>query len=147
MASNPHNVWFVRKPFLASLRRLCAAPLFIALLSAVMLAAVQAASCEMHGLGVAPSGQQVASHASDAAGSHESGAGEHGHGSTGCDCTCIGACTVSAPLATPPATVTLRIALVEPEPSVTVGTEPSLSLPRAPDRLLPFANGPPSTSV
>jgi hypothetical protein len=135
-----------------SLRRLCAAPLFIALLSAVVLGGVQDASCEMHGLGAARAGapageQQMANHVATAAGSHESGGGEHGHGSGGCDCTCIGACTVSAPLATPPAAIMLRVALVEPERTETGGIEPAHSLPRAPDRLLPFANGPPSASA
>jgi len=138
----------VRLRSLLSLRRLSAAPLFIALLSAVMLAGVQEASCEKHGVGGAPAGAQMADHAASMAGQHESGHGEHGRGTAACDCTCIGICTVSAPLATPPAAVTLRVALVEPEPSWVIGAEPAIPLPRAPDRLLPFANGPPpSTSV
>jgi hypothetical protein len=137
----------VRKLSLPSLRRLCAAPLFIALLSAVMLAGVQDASCEMHGLGAARAVATPAHHGAAAVSSHETGDGEHGRGPAGCDCTCVGACTISAPLATPPFVATLRVALVEPEPRVSIGVEPSLVPPRAPDRLLPFANGPPTATV
>jgi hypothetical protein len=109
-----------------------------------MLAGVQDASCEMHGLGAARAVATPAHHAAAAASSHEAGDTEHGRGPAGCDCTCVGACTISAPLATPPSVATLRVALVEPEPRVSIGVEPSLVPPRAPDRLLPFANGPPT---
>jgi hypothetical protein len=137
----------VRLRSLLSLRRLGAAPLFIALLSAVLLGGVQEASCEMHGLGAARAGVQMADHAGMAR-SHESGDVAHDQGTASCDCSCIGACAVSAPLGLPPVAVTLRVALVEPETRWAIGAEPVLSLPRAPDRLLPFANGPPaSTSV
>jgi hypothetical protein len=137
-----------------SLRRLSAAPLFIALLSVVILAGTQEASCEMHGLGAASAGAHaeghagaaMADHAETMAGAHESGDGEHGGGMPRCDCSCIGACSVSAPLAAPPTAVTLLIALVEPEPSGAISAEPALPLPRAPDRLLPFANGPPPSA-
>ena len=117
----------------------------------MMLAGVRDASCEMHGLGAAiagaPAGEQTTHHAATAAGSHETGDGEHRRAPAGCDCTCVGACTISAPLATPPSVATLRVALVEPEPRVSIGVEPSLVPPRAPDRLLPFANGPPTATV
>ena len=116
-----------------------------------MLAGVQEASCEMHGLGAARTeahaGAQMAAHDATMAGPHESGDSEHGRGTAPCDCSCIGACSLSAPLATPPVAVTLLIALVEPEPSRAIDAEPALPLPRAPDRLLPFANGPPPSAL
>ena len=136
---------------LLSIRRLCAAPLFIALLSAVLFAGGQESSCAMHGLGAAPAGApagaEMAKHAMTMAGSHEGGDNEHGRGPAQCDCTCIGTCTMSAPLANPPAGATLLVALVEPAPSRPIDADPALSRPRAPERLLPFANGPPSASV
>jgi hypothetical protein len=120
-----------------------------------MLAGVREATCEMHGLGAAvgaSTGGHTADHAMDMAsshesGSHESGSHESGSETAGCDCTCIGACTVSAPLATPPAAVTLRIARVLPKPGRPIDLEPARAPAREADRLLPFANGPPSASV
>jgi len=137
----------VRQRFLFSLRRLRAAPLFIALLSAVMLAGVQEASCEMHGLGAAHAGAAMTEHGMAAGSDHHSDSGAPVSGDRGCDCTCIGACTMSAPVARPPAAVTLRLALVLPEPSRQIDLAPAHSPAREVDRLLPFANGPPSASV
>jgi hypothetical protein len=164
----------VRRPSLFSNRRLFAAPLFIALLSAVLLGGVQEASCAMHGGGAAratatptaAAGHALAAHAvaahavaahamaAHAAARHavaetlssESGQ-DHHRSHSGCDCSCIGACTMSAPAASPPATVTLRIALVEPQPRRPLDTEPAQSSPQEPDRLLPFANGPPAAPL
>jgi hypothetical protein len=124
-------------------------------LSVVMLAGVQEASCEMHGLGAARAGAHaeghtgasMTDHAATMAGPHESGNGQHGSGTAPCDCSCIGDCSVLAPFATSPTAVTLVIALVDPEPSRAIGVEPALPLPRAPDRLLPFANGPPPSAL
>jgi hypothetical protein len=126
------------------------AALLVALLSAVLLGGVQEASCAMHGLGAARSdaaaavvGTTLHTAAHAPATSHRSGHHSHGRGDHGCDCTCLGACTVAAPLATPPVAVTLRIALIEPEPRRPLDIEPTRASPVEPDRLLPFANGPP----
>jgi hypothetical protein len=133
------------------LRRLHAAPLFIALLSAVLLAGVREASCEMHGLGAtltgSPAGAAMAGHDTGAASDHHSDDRARDTGDRGCDCTCIGACTLSAPVATPPAAIMLRIARVLPEPSRQIDLAPAHPPAREASRLLPFANGPPSALV
>ena len=116
-----------------------------------MLAGVQEASCGMHGLGAVrvgvPAGGVMSEHGIAAASAHHSESGAPDSGDEGCDCTCIGACTVSAPLATPPAAVTLRIARIVPAPSRQLDLAPAHAPAREVDRLLPFANGPPSASV
>jgi hypothetical protein len=141
----------VRYRPLLSLRRFHAAPLFIALLSAVLLAGVREASCEMHGIGAAlagsPAGGAMTAHGMAAASDHHSDSPAPDTGDQGCDCTCIGACTLSAPLATPPAAITLRIALALPEPSRRIDLAPAPPPAREASRLLPFANGPPSALV
>ena len=122
----------------------------VALLSAALLGGVQEASCAMHGLGAAvrteiaaPAGMSHADHASGM--SHESGRHSSGTDHSGCDCTCIGSCTTVAPLFTSPAAVTLRVALIEPEPRRPLDIEPAHAPPVEPDRLLPFGNGPPAS--
>ena len=121
--------------------------LIIALLSAVLLGGVQDAACAMHGLGALradtpPAIAQTAHHDAHAPRmSHESG--RHSHRDGGCDCTCIGACTMAGPVATAPTAVTLRVGLVAPAPRVPLDREPARTPPVAPDRLLPFGNGPP----
>jgi len=150
----------VRRPSLYSYRRLYAVPLFISLLSAVLLGGVQEASCPMHGGGAARAsaapaalaGHAMPAHAMAAhtvakATSPRSDGHQHGPNHSGCDCSCIGACTMSAPLASPPIAVTLRVALVEPQPRRSLDTEPAQTPPREPDRLLPFANGPPAAAL
>jgi len=138
--------------------------MLVALLSAVLLGGAQGMSCELHGLGggvqaAATAGQAMASHAmgghamaghAEMAGmagmSHESGstdAGDHG----GCGCTCIGDCTMVAPLANAPFATTLLVALVAPEPVRALDAEPRRSPHVEPDRLLPFANGPPASAL
>ena len=125
--------------------------MLVALLSAALLGGVQEASCAMHGLGAArtesaaPAGMTHADHASGM--SHESGRHSSDAGDVGCHCTCIGSCTTVAPLAIPPAAVTLRIALIEPETRRPLDVEPAHALPAEPDRLLPFANGPPASPL
>jgi hypothetical protein len=117
----------------------------------VLLAGVREASCEMHGLGTAltgsTAGAAMAGHDMAAASDHHSDGRAPDAGDRACDCTCIGACTVSAPLATPPAAVTLRIALALPEPSRRIDLAPAPPPAREASRLLPFANGPPSALV
>ncbi len=125
--------------------------MLVALLSAVVLGGVQEASCAMHGLGAAraesaaPASMTHADHVSGM--SHESGQHSTGSGDVGCHCTCIGSCTTVAPLAISPAAVMLRIALIEPEPRRPLDIEPTHALPAEPDRLLPFANGPPASPL
>ena len=125
--------------------------LIIALLSAVLLGGVQDAACAMHGLGAsradtAPAITKTAHHDAHAPRkSHESG--RHSHRDGGCDCTCIGACTMVAPVAIAPTAVTLRVGLVAPEPRVPLDREPARTPPAAPDRLLPFGNGPPASPL
>ena len=125
--------------------------LIIALLSAVLLGGVQDAACAMHGLGAsradtAPAITKTAHHDAHAPRkSHESG--RHSHRDGGCDCTCIGACTMAAPVAIAPTAVTLRVGLVAPEPRVPLDREPAHTPPAAPDRLLPFGNGPPASPL
>jgi hypothetical protein len=125
--------------------------MLVALLSAVLLGGAQEASCAMHGLGAVPSagvamaGPSHTDHASAMA--HESGHDSQGAEHHGCDCTCIGDCTMVAPLATSPAVVTLRVALIDPAPRRTLDIEPALVPPAEPDGLLPLANGPPASPL
>ena len=129
-----------------------AAILLVALLSAVLLGGVQSASCEMHGLGAARSdGVEQAAMSGHA---HEGSTAsplsddhDHAAGEGGCDCSCIGDCRMVAPLATAPAAATIRVALVAPEPSRQIDAEPTRAPPPTPDRLLPFANGPPVSAL
>jgi hypothetical protein len=134
-----------------SLRRLVAAPfLGIALLSATLLGSVSSLGCNMHGFGTAHVGagpaatRLVALDAETPQMTHGGGDPHDAH--RGCDCTCVGDCTMVAPLVVPPAGVILRVALVEPQPQRPLDTEPPPS-PSEPDRLLPFANGPPASAL
>ena len=54
---------------------------------------------------------------------------------------------MAAPLVTPPASVTLRVTLVDAEPRLPLDREPLQAPPVEPDRLLPFANGPPASAL
>jgi hypothetical protein len=126
--------------------------LIIAFFSAVLLGGVQEMSCAMHGLGAAPRAagetHSAAHHAADASQpTHQRGHHEHGRGEHGCDCSCIGACTAVAPLMMPPVVATLRVALIDPEPRRPLDLEPAHAPPAEPDRLLPFANGPPAAAL
>ena len=125
-----------------------AALLVIALLSAVMLGGVLDAACKAHGLGTMPSrsadaGVVAVALADDAMPGMSHGGGEHSSDGEECDCTCIGACTMAAPLAVPPSGTTLRIAVVGAEPRHALDVAPEQPILREPDRLLPFATGPP----
>ena len=103
----------------------------------MVLGTVQSASCQMHGLGA------MHAQAPSAAG-HEHG-GSHQHHDPGeCDCTCIGDCTAPLPAATVPSAITVRVAALAAEPRRLPDAEPEWSPPTEPDRLLPFANGPPT---
>ena len=125
--------------------------MLVALLSAVLLGGVQSASCEMHGLGAARGHQAhadvMAGHSHGSVAADRTGDSGADMGGSGCDCTCIGTCTMVAPLVVAPSTPTLLVALAAPEPSRPVATEPTRAPPPAPDRLLPFANGPPGSAL
>jgi hypothetical protein len=125
--------------------------MLVALLSAVLLGGVQEASCAMHGLGAARSdggasaGIMHAGHTSAMA--HAGGAGSQDADHPGCDCSCIGDCSMVAPLATPPSVATLRVALIDPAPRRQLDIEPALPAPAEPDGLLPFPKGPPASAL
>ena len=123
--------------------------MLVALLSAVLLGGVQEAACAMHGLGAAaaPRAAMATMSADAPAVAHDAGGHSHDMGDAGCDCTCIGDCTMVAPLATPPTVATLRIALIAPEPRRSIEREPAQPPTAEPDRLLPFANGPPASAL
>ena len=133
--------------------------MLVALLSAVLLGGAQGASCAMHGLGAAQAdmtadlmaGGGMAAHGGMAGhdamtGMSHEGSPTNGGAHQGC-CSCIGARTMVAPLATAPTAATLLVALVAPEPGRPIETEPRRPPSAEPDRLLPFANGPPSTAL
>lgn len=132
--------------------------MFLALSSMMLLDGVQSAACAMHGMGqgsahaAAMLGHAAFDHAAfdHAAAGHsmdQHDAPSNDSGSPNCECTCIGACTMVAPLAKPPIAATLRVALVAPQPHRALDREPDASPPREPDRLLPFANGPPASAL
>lgn len=123
--------------------------LLLALLSATLFGDAQRVSCEMHGLGAARSGRMHAGHDGHATPS----AASHAHGGThtpvhpGCDCSCIGDCTTVAPLAIAPSTAIILVAVVAPAPRRALDREPAQAPPTDPERLLPFANGPPAAAL
>ena len=120
-----------------------------ALLSLVLLGGVQGASCAMHGLAEpganAMTAGSMAGHAGMAGMSHE-GTTSDAPGHEGC-CTCIGDCTMVAPTVNAPMAPTLLVALLAPEPSRVLDAEPPRPPSIEPDRLLPFANGPPPSAL
>jgi hypothetical protein len=79
------------------------------------------------------------------------GVAHHGDGNQdadgGCHCTCIGDCSAAVALPTAPSAPTLRVALVAAAPSRPLDIEPARPTSPEPDRLLPFANGPPATAL
>lgn len=113
----------------------------------VTLGDVGRSACEMHGVGAMTMGIG----GDGRAGTAPSGAAEHQHERSQsdripeeCHCSCIGACTATAPLASLVAAPTLRVDIADAEPrrlfdAPSGGTEPAET-----DRLLPFANGPPA---
>jgi hypothetical protein len=123
--------------------------MFLALLSMILLDGVQQAACDVHGLGKASAHGSMASGSMDASHgmTHQHGAPAHDSSAPDCDCTCIGTCTTVAPLAATPSAVTVRVALVAPQPQRALDREPDSSPPREPDKLLPFANGPPASAL
>ena len=127
-----------------------AALLVIALFSVVLLGGLQDMACEAHGLGTMHSRTVDAGAPAGRTGdampgmSHDAGDQSSDEGENGCSCTCLGDCTLAAPLAAPPAASTLRVAIADAQPRHPVDTAPDYTPSREPDRLLPFANGPPA---
>jgi len=75
---------------------------------------------------------------------HESHSGTD---SDGCHCTCIGDCSAAISLPAAPMAATLRVALVVAQPRRALDAAPARPALPEPERLLPFANGPPATAL
>jgi len=117
------------------------ASLLLALLSAVVLGSASESACEMHGLGAMhASGPAVAHHGA----SHSTQSGHQHHGTTGQECCCIGDCSATVAVASAPVTPTLLVASVAAKPRRIFDERSAQTAPPEPDRLLPFANGPPA---
>ena len=147
MAPDPRSIRRVHTPRRPAYSR--AALMLVALLSVVLLGSVQGTSCRMHGLDAAQAAtaadDPMAGHAGMAGMSHHEGTTSEPGGHHGC-CTCIGDCTMVAPLASAPSAAIVLVALVVPAPSRPVDAEPPRAPGIEPDRLLPFANGPPPST-
>jgi hypothetical protein len=132
----------------------------LALLSQVGFGNAQSLACDMHGMGAmvgvrATDGAAPAGMTHHQPGAHHGvahhGVAHHGDGNQdadgGCHCTCIGDCSAAVALPTAPSAPTLRVALVAAAPSRPLDIEPARPTSPEPDRLLPFANGPPATAL
>lgn len=130
-------------PLLLRLRGLL---VLLALLSQVGFGSAESLRCDMHGMGA-----MMAAGGANAGGMmHHQPATHHGDGNQdthGCHCTCIGDCSAAVALPTAPSAPTLRVALVLATPSRPLDIEPGRPTSPEPDRLLPFANGPPATAL
>ena len=118
----------------------------LALLSAVVLGNEREVACEMHGLGGmrAPAAAAVTHHgAGHATASAPSGGHEH-QGAHDQDCCCIDDCSPAVVVASAPVTPTLLVAFVAAQPRRIFDERSAQTAPPEPDRLLPFANGPPA---
>jgi hypothetical protein len=124
-------------------RLLRSATLLLALLSAVVLGNAREAACEMHGLGAmrVPAAAGV-HHGSDHAAPATAPAG-HQHGG-GQQCCCIDECSPIVTVASAPVMPTLLVAFVAAQPRRIFDERSAQAAPPEPDRLLPFANGPPA---
>jgi hypothetical protein len=121
----------------------------LALLSQVGFGNAQSLACDMHGMG-AMVGDRATDGAAPAGMTHHQPGAHHGGGNQdagGCHCTCIGDCSAAVALPTAPSAPTLRVALVAAAPSRPLDIEPARPTSPEPDRLLPFANGPPATAL
>jgi hypothetical protein len=121
----------------------------LALLSQVGFGNAQSLGCDMHGMGAMLSNQPTAGAVSGGM-KHHAAATHHGNSgkdANGCHCTCIGDCSSVVALPTAPSATTLRVALVVAAPRRSLDIEPARPTSPEPDRLLPFANGPPATAL
>jgi hypothetical protein len=118
----------------------------LALLSQVGFGNAESLRCDMHGMGA----MMAAGGANAGAMMHHQPATHTGSGhqdAAGCHCTCIGDCSAAVALPTAPSVATLRVAIVVATPSRPLDIEPARPTSPEPDRLLPFANGPPATAL
>lgn len=134
-------------------RLLRSATLLLALLSVVVLGSARDAACEMHGLGDMASHAVAGHHGGDRSAPMDAPAGTslHRHGGTDGDtpddagtCCCIGTCSAAVTVARAPVTPTLLVAFVAAQPRRVFDARSAQAAPSEPDRLLPFANGPPA---
>ncbi len=115
----------------------------LALLSQVGFGSAESLRCDMHGLGA-----MMGDGSTTGAISHHHAAAHHSDtDGGGCHCTCIGDCSAAVPLPTAPSAPTLRVALVIAQPGRPLDTAAARPTRPEPDRLLPFANGPPATAL
>jgi len=147
MALNPRSVLSVRRrsPLLLRLRGVL---VLLALLSQVGFGNAESLRCDMHGMGAMMG--DMATHGMLAGGAMHHAATHQGDGSQDaqtCNCTCIGDCSAAVALPTAPSAPTLRVALVAAAPRRPLDIEPARPTSPEPDRLLPFANGPPATAL
>jgi len=134
----------VRRPS-PLLLRLRGVLVLLALLIQVGFGNAESLRCDMHGMGA-----MIATGGAETGGMMHHAGAHHGDGSqhtSGCHCTCIGDCSAAVALPTAPSAPTLRIALVVATPSRPLDLEPARPTSPEPDRLLPFANGPPATAL
>jgi hypothetical protein len=141
----------------------------LALLSQVGFGNAQSLRCDMHGMGAmthggaahdmaagdVAAGDMAAGHLT--AGDMVAGGMTHHHPATHqgdsskddhrCDCSCIGDCSAGVVPPTAPSATTVRVALVVATPRRPLDIEPTRPTSPEPDRLLPFANGPPATAL
>jgi hypothetical protein len=117
----------------------------LALLSQVGFGSAESLACDMHGMGamMAGGGANAGGMVHHQPATHQGGS-QDAHG---CHCTCIGDCSAAVALPTAPSAPTLRVAFVLAAPSRPLDIEPARPTSREPDRLLPFANGPPATAL
>ncbi len=121
----------------------------LALLSQVGFGNAQSLACDMHGLGAMQSGHASAGAAAASTPMQHSAAhGSDSHtGTAACHCTCIGDCSAAVSLPAAPTATTLRVALVIAQPRRSLDAAPARPALPEPERLLPFANGPPATAL
>ena len=127
-------------------RLLRSVTLLLALLSAVVLGNEREAACEMHGLGGmrAPTAGSVAHHGAGHA-TASAPRGDHEHqGAHDQACCCIDDCSPVVVAVSAPVTPTLLVAFVAAQPRRIFDEGSAQIAPPEPDRLLPFANGPPA---
>jgi len=135
----------VRRPS-PLLLRLRGVLVLLALLSQVGFGNAESLRCDMHGMGamMAGGGANAGGMMHHQPATHQGDSNQDAHG---CDCTCIGDCSAAVALPTAPSVTTLRVAIVAATPSRPLDIEPARPTSPEPDRLLPFANGPPATAL
>jgi hypothetical protein len=148
LAPIPHSILIVRRPS-PLLLRLRGVLVLLALLSQVGFGNAQGLRCDMHGMGAmlgdrTTSGAMAGGMMHHQSATHRDGGSKDAHG---CDCTCIGDCSAAIALPTAPSATTVRVALVVATPRRPLDIEPARPTSPEPDRLLPFANGPPATAL